>query len=121
MNRISLRYARQGYAAVSLCTPVFRVLCFFRADNGGIVAPIVVTATLGTSQVIITEAYLSFLGFGVQPPTATWGNILTGAQDRIDTVWWLWMAPGFFIVASVLAINFIGDGLRDALDPRSIR
>lgn len=86
-----------------------------------LVAPIVVTATLGTSQAIITEAYLSFLGFGVQPPTATWGNILTGAQDRIDTVWWMWMAPGFFIVASVLAINFIGDGLRDALDPRSIR
>ena len=86
-----------------------------------LVAPIVVTATLGTSQAIITEAYLSFLGFGVKPPTATWGNILTGAQDRIDTVWWMWMAPGFFIVASVLAINFIGDGLRDALDPRSIR
>ncbi len=86
-----------------------------------LIAPIVVTATLGTSAAIITEAYLSFLGFGVQPPTATWGNILTGAQDRIDTVWWMWMAPGAFIVASVLAINFIGDGLRDALDPRSIR
>jgi peptide/nickel transport system permease protein len=86
-----------------------------------LIAPIVVTATLGTSAAIITEAYLSFLGFGVQPPTATWGNILTGAQDRIDTLWWMWMTPGLFIVVSVLAINFIGDGLRDALDPRSIR
>jgi peptide/nickel transport system permease protein len=93
----------------------------FRHLLPNLVAPIVVTATLGTSLAIITEAYLSFLGFGVQPPTATWGNILTGAQDRIDTVWWMWMAPGFFIIVSVLAINFIGDGLRDALDPRSIR
>lgn len=86
-----------------------------------ILAPIIVASTLGIGTAIITEAYLSFLGFGVQPPTATWGNILTGAQDRIDTVWWMWMAPGFFIVATVLAINFIGDGLRDALDPRSIQ
>lgn len=86
-----------------------------------ILAPVLVAATLGIGTAIITEAYLSFLGFGVQPPTATWGNILTGAQDRIDTVWWMWMAPGFFIVCTVLAINFIGDGLRDALDPRSIQ
>lgn len=86
-----------------------------------IIAPVIVAATLGIGTAIITEAYLSFLGFGVQPPTATWGNILTGAQDRIDTVWWMWMAPGFFIVATVLAINFIGDGLRDAFDPRAIQ
>lgn len=86
-----------------------------------LIAPIVVAATLGIGAAIITEAYLSFLGFGVQPPTATWGNILNGAQDRIDEVWWMWMAPGLFIVATVLAINFIGDGLRDALDPRSIK
>lgn len=84
-------------------------------------APIVVSATLGIGTAIITEAYLSFLGFGVQPPTATWGNILNSAQNRIDSVWWLWMIPGAFIVATVLAINFIGDGLRDALDPRSIQ
>lgn len=86
-----------------------------------LIAPIIVAATLGIGTAIITEAYLSFLGFGVQPPTATWGNILTGAQDRIDTMWWMWMAPGTFIVLTVLAINFIGDGLRDAFDPRSIR
>ncbi len=86
-----------------------------------LIAPIIVSATLGIGTAIITEAYLSFLGFGVQPPTATWGNILTGAQARIDTMWWMWIAPGFFIVATVLAINFIGDGLRDAFDPRSVR
>ncbi|MFW5772667.1 MAG: ABC transporter permease [Phototrophicaceae bacterium] len=86
-----------------------------------LVAPIVVTATLAIGTAIITEAYLSFLGFGVQPPTATWGNMLTGAQDRIDSgMWWMWVTPGFFIVITVLAFNFIGDGVRDALDPRAI-
>ncbi len=85
------------------------------------VAPIVVSATLGIGTAIITEAYLSFLGFGVLPPTATWGNILSPAKDMIGTVWWMWMVPGALIVATVLAINFIGDGLRDALDPRSMK
>jgi len=82
------------------------------------IAPIIVSATLGVGNAIIVEAYLSFLGFGVMPPTATWGNILTRAQDLIDEVWWMWMAPGVLIILTVLAINFIGDGLRDALDPR---
>lgn len=85
-----------------------------------VIAPVIVSATLGVGAAIITEAYLSFLGFGVLPPTATWGNILTRAQDQLDKAWWMWMAPGFFIVVTVLAINFIGDGLRDALDPRSV-
>jgi len=85
------------------------------------VAPIVVSATLGVGNAIITEAYLSFLGFGVMPPTATWGNILQRAQELLDEVWWMWMAPGVLIILTVLAINFIGDGLRDALDPRSLK
>ncbi|MCU0495987.1 MAG: ABC transporter permease [Anaerolineae bacterium] len=85
------------------------------------IAPIVVSATLGIGGAILTEAYLSFLGFGVQQPTATWGNILERARDDIDRYWWLWMAPGFLITMTVLAINFIGDGLRDALDPRSTK
>jgi peptide/nickel transport system permease protein len=85
-----------------------------------VVAPIVVAATLGVGTAIITEAYLSFLGFGVQQPTATWGNIINEARGQIETLWWLWMIPGLFIVGTVLAINFIGDGLRDALDPRAI-
>lgn len=84
-------------------------------------APIIVAATLGVGGAIIAEAYLSFLGFGVLPPTATWGNILTRAQEDINRIWWVWMIPGIFITLTVLSINFIGDGLRDALDPRSIR
>ncbi|MDX2075028.1 MAG: ABC transporter permease [bacterium] len=85
------------------------------------IAPIVVSATLGVGGAIITEAYLSFLGFGVQEPTATWGNILNRAQGDIARYWWMWLFPGIFITLTVLSINFIGDGLRDALDPRSLR
>ena len=83
------------------------------------IAPIVVTATLGIGGAIITESYLSFLGFGVQPPTATWGNIMERVRDSFDSAPWLWLYPGGLTVLTVLAINFIGDGLRDALDPRS--
>lgn len=83
------------------------------------IAPIVVSATLAVGGAIVIETALGFLGFGVQPPTATWGNILSRARDQIDEVWWLWMAPGVLIMLTVLAINFIGDGLRDAFDPRS--
>ena len=84
------------------------------------VAPILVAATLGVGTAIVIETALSFLGFGVLPPTATWGNILNRARLNIDDLWWLWMAPGALIMLTVLSINFIGDGLRDAFDPRSI-
>ena len=86
-----------------------------------LIEPIIVTATLGVGTAILTEAYLSFLGFGIQPPTATWGNMITEFEGQVDRIWWIWAFPGAFIVVTVLAINFIGDGLRDALDPRSIR
>jgi peptide/nickel transport system permease protein len=83
------------------------------------VAPIVVSATLGVANAILSEAYISFLGLGVQPPTATWGNMLEGAYNYISTAPWLWVFPGTLIVLTVLSTNFVGDGLRDALDPRS--
>jgi peptide/nickel transport system permease protein len=82
-------------------------------------APIVVAATLGVAAAITTEAYISFLGLGVRPPTATWGNMLEGAYNYVDTAWWLWLFPGTLIAITVLSINFLGDGLRDALDPHS--
>jgi peptide/nickel transport system permease protein len=91
----------------------------FRHVLPNCIAPIVVTATLGIGAAIITESYLSFLGFGVQPPTATWGNIMQRVRDSFDEAPWLWIFPGLLTVLTVLAINFIGDGLRDALDPRS--
>ncbi|MBC7249856.1 MAG: ABC transporter permease [Anaerolineae bacterium] len=83
-------------------------------------APIIVSATLGVANAILSEAYISFLGLGVRPPTATWGNMLDGAYNYIETAPWLWIFPGSLIVLTVLSINFVGDGLRDALDPRTL-
>lgn len=82
-------------------------------------APIIVASTLGVASAILSEAYISFLGVGVQPPTATWGNMLDGSRQFIEDAPWLWFFPGLMIVLTVLSINFIGDGLRDAFDPRS--
>ena len=84
------------------------------------IAPIIVSGTLSVATAIISEAYISFLGLGVQPPTATWGNMLEGAYNYIDTAPWLWIFPGSLIVLTVLSINFVGDGLRDALDPHAL-
>lgn len=86
-------------------------------------APILVNATFGIASAILMEASLSFLGMGVQPPTASWGNILTDAQSItvLTTQPWLWIPPGVVILLAVLSINFIGDGLRDAMDPKSLK
>lgn len=82
-------------------------------------APIIVAATLGVASAILSEAYISFLGMGVRPPTATWGSMLDGAYQYIEEAPWLWLYPGLLIILTVMSINFVGDGLRDALDPRS--
>jgi peptide/nickel transport system permease protein len=85
-----------------------------------IVGPITVAGSFGIAGAILTEASLSFLGLGVQVPTPSWGNMLNEAQSIqiIESFPWLWLPPGLMISLCVLAINFIGDGLRDALDPR---
>lgn len=85
------------------------------------VSAIIVAATLRVASSIITESGLSFLGFGVQPPTPTWGNMLKNAQDQMMTAPWTAIFPGVFIFITVIAINYVGDGLRDALDPRHVR
>ncbi|HWP46356.1 MAG TPA: ABC transporter permease [Candidatus Limnocylindrales bacterium] len=81
--------------------------------------PVLVSATLGVAGAILTEAGLSFLGFGVQPPQPTWGNILTEGRLYIFDAWWLTLFPGLAILITVLSFNLVGEGLRDALDPRS--
>jgi len=84
--------------------------------------PIIVSATLGLAGAILTEAYVSFLGLGVQQPTSTWGNMMQQAQSfLIRGTWWMWVFPSGFIVFTILCINLLGDGLRDAFDPRSSR
>jgi peptide/nickel transport system permease protein len=74
--------------------------------------------TLGIPAAILTESGLSFLGLGVQPPLATWGNILNEGKDAIEIAWWLSFYPGLAILLTVLAYNLLGEGIRDALDPR---
>ncbi|TDD96424.1 oligopeptide ABC transporter permease [Actinomadura rubrisoli] len=102
------------------------------ADTGWIIRRHIVPAVLGqvavvgtllVAQTILLEAVLSFLGLGVQPPQASWGNMLTDAQNLtlIRTMPWLWVPPGLAIALTVLAVNFVGDGLRDAVDPKQNR
>jgi peptide/nickel transport system permease protein len=81
-------------------------------------APVLVAMTLGIPAAILTESGLSFLGLGVQPPRATWGNILTEGKDTIELAWWLSVYPGLAILLTVLSYNLLGEGIRDALDPR---
>ncbi len=84
-----------------------------------VIAPILVTATLGVGGAILTESALSFLGLGVQPPEPSWGNMLTAGKDYIHFAWWLSLFPGLAILLTVMAFNLLGEGLRDAFDPRS--
>jgi peptide/nickel transport system permease protein len=83
-------------------------------------SPIIVAATLRVGAAIITESGLSYLGFGVQPPTPTWGNMLQHAQSELDYAPWTAIFPGLFIFLTVISVNYIGDGLRDALDPHHV-
>ena len=84
-----------------------------------VVAPIIVSATLGVGGAILTESALSFLGLGVQPPMASWGNILSIGRDYLHIAWWLSVFPACAILVTVLAFNLLGEGLRDILDPRT--
>ncbi|ADD29028.1 ABC transporter permease [Meiothermus ruber] len=114
---LSLREQDFTTAAQALGAGEARIM--FRHLVPNTLAPLIVNATLAIGGAILTEAALSFLGFGIQPPVATWGNMLTKAQEYIFTAPWLALAPGFMIFLTVLAFNYLGDGLRDALDPRS--
>ena len=90
----------------------------FRHILPNALAPVFVTASLGVASAILIEAGLSFLGFGVQPPAPSWGNILTEGRTYIFDAWWLTVFPGLAILITVLSFNLFGEGLRDALDPR---
>lgn len=91
----------------------------FREILPNAMGPIIVSATLTVARAILMEAYISFLGYGIQPPLPSWGNMLNGAQQYLGTAPWLAIIPGAAITIAVTSFNFIGDGLRDALDVRS--
>ncbi len=90
----------------------------FRHVLPNALSPVFVAATFGVAGAILIESGLSFLGLGVQPPNPSWGNILTAGKDNIEVAWWLSLYPGIAILITVLSYNLVGEGLRDALDPR---
>jgi peptide/nickel transport system permease protein len=119
-NVLSLKELDYISAARALGANYQRI--FFSHLVPNTLGPIVVSATLGVANAILTEAYVSFLGLGVQPPTATWGNMMDQAQAyMIQGAWWMWVFPGVFVIFTILCINLMGDGLRDAFDPRSTK
>ncbi len=113
---LSVREREFVHAAQVLGASPFKIITRHIWPN--VTAPIIVQATLLVATAILTEASLSFLGVGVKPPTATWGSMLRTGSQYIETAPWLAFAPGVAIFATVLAFNFVGDGLRRALDPR---
>jgi peptide/nickel transport system permease protein len=116
---LSLREMEFVEAARSLGLSNRRIIIRHILPNA--ISPVIVAATLGIAQAIITESGLSYLGFGVQPPTPTWGNMLRNAQqEMIRGNMWMAIFPGLLIFVTVIAINYMGDGLRDALDPQHV-
>ncbi len=113
---LSLRNQEFTEASKALGMSDYKIITRHMMPNA--LPPIIVSATLGLGGVILTESALSFLGFGIQQPVATWGNMLQDVQKDMFTAPWKALIPGFFIFFTVLAFNYLGDGLRDALDPR---
>jgi peptide/nickel transport system permease protein len=118
-NTLSIREKEFVEAARSLGASNRRIM--FREVLPNLVAPIIVYTTLLIPSNILFEAALSFLGLGVPQNTPSWGQMLSDAASVFDVAWWLMLFPGLFLVATVLAFNLLGDGLRDALDPRTGR
>lgn len=113
---ITLREREFVQAARAIGASDFRIIFIHVLPNA--MASVLVAATLGVAGAILTESALSFLGIGVQPPTPSWGNILTAGKDNIDIAWWLSLYPGLAILITVLGFNLLGEGIRDSLDPR---
>lgn len=113
---LSLKNRDFVQAARALGASNMRII--FRHVLPNAMSPVLVAATLGVAGAILTESALSFLGIGVQPPTPSWGNILTSGKQFIEFAWWLSLYPGLAILVTVLSYNLVGEGLRDALDPR---
>jgi peptide/nickel transport system permease protein len=113
---LSLREREFVAAARALGASDLRLILRHMLPNA--LAPVMVSATLGVAGAILTESALSFLGLGVQPPTPSWGNILTAGKDNIEIAWWLSVFPGLAILVTVMSYNLLGEGIREAIDPR---
>lgn len=116
---LSLRSREYVLAAKTMGVRTWKIIFSHILPNA--IGPVIVSATLQIGYVILAESTLSYLGLGVQPPTASWGNMLQNAQDYniMLNAWWYPLFPGVMILITILSFNFVGDGLRDALDPRT--
>jgi peptide/nickel transport system permease protein len=114
----TLSIREMDYILAARCIGCSDLRIIFRHILPNAVSPVLVSASLGVAGAILTESALSFLGIGVLPPTPSWGNILTSGKDYIEFAWWLSLFPGLSILVTVLAYNLLGEGIRDALDPR---
>ncbi len=117
-NTLSMREREFVRAAHALGAGGLRIMARHILPN--VVSPIIVATTLSIGNIVLLESVLSFLGLGIQPPIPSWGNMLTGAQELIWDAPMLAVWPGLLIFVTVIAFNFLGDGLQDALDPRAI-
>jgi peptide/nickel transport system permease protein len=115
-NVLSLREREFVEAARALGAPDRYVV--FRSILPNCLSAIVVQASLGVGYAILVEASLSFLGLGIQPPNPSWGSMLSQGRNFLHQAWWFATFPGLAIFLTVLGLNFLGDGLREALDPR---
>ena len=114
----TLTIREMDYITAARCIGCSDGRIIFRHILPNAISPALVAASLGVAGAILTESALSFLGIGVQPPTPSWGNILTSGKDYIEFAWWLSLFPGLAILVTVLSYNLLGEGIRDALDPR---
>lgn len=114
----TLSIREMDYIQAARCIGCSDARIIFRHILPNAISPVLVSASLGVGGAILTESALSFLGIGVLPPTPSWGNILTSGKDYIEFAWWLSLFPGLAILVTVLAYNLLGEGIRDALDPR---
>ena len=114
---LSLREREYVHAAYLLGLSHLRIFIIHILPN--VLSPVIVSATLSVGSAILVESGLSFLGLGVQPPTPSWGQMLTSGKDYIHIAWWLSLFPGIAILITVLSFNLLGEGLRDVLDPRT--
>ncbi|QQR80032.1 MAG: ABC transporter permease [Deltaproteobacteria bacterium] len=113
-----LRIRNQDFVLASKLSGASSLRIIFKHILPNSLAPVLVSATFGVASAILIESSLSFIGFGVQPPTPTWGEILSQSRDFMDIAWWLAVFPGLAIFLSITAYNLVGEGLQQALDPK---
>ena len=113
-----LKLKNQDFVSAAIASGASDFRIIFRHMLPNALAPVLVSATFGVAAAILVESSLSFLGFGVPPYVASWGGILSASREYMDVAWWLTLVPGFSIFLTITAYNLVGEGLRDAIDPR---